>query len=227
MAAIGQTLSFLVVQFRILIDDTSESRFSDVRIAAIFNVAELDVLNDVRRFGWRHNLGKISDTDPWTIKADTQEISIALENIALIDVPYLVRRAETNNTSIVPIMEFEKALVSQYPAVYFRFQAHPTTPLTFLGYYRKVVSDMKFTIYFFTDISVDFNQNTYAGTDTTDLIPKAFNNLLLYKALALAETSDTTRASIFDARYNNQLDSISEIVGSRSDAVVDVYNDCY
>lgn len=224
MAASGQLLSFLVVQFRILIDDVGETRFSDVQIAALFNVAELDVINDVRIHGWNHKLEKTSETDPKTILANTQEVTLGLSNLALLDVPYIVKRAETNDTSIIPIFTQEAALKSQQPVVYFRYTAD-STPITYLGYYRKVSSDMKFTIQYYVDIVVDFNQSTYAGTDTTEFVPKAFNNLLLYKALALASSSDNNRASTFDARYAQTLSSIIQVLGPKLTEVVDVYGD--
>lgn len=210
----GTVASILVYQFRLLIDDVAGSRFTDLNITNFLNVAEVDVINELREVGWDFARENSEDA---TILADTQEVALTVSNTAYS--PIMVRRNETNDETLIPLVPHKTALKSTHPVCYFIFRSTQFL----LGYYRKVSSAMKFTVFFVNEVIPDFSNETYNASEATSNLPGSYSNLILYGALALASTTDTNRAGIFDARYTRALINARNIVGPGLEQVVDVY----
>ncbi len=205
------------LQFRLLIDDVNSSRFTDEQVNAFYNMAETDVQNDLRDHGWDLRLSNNEDV---TIPSGSQEAIVSATALGY-GVPLWVRRNETNDKSVIPVLTERDAVKSLYPAVYIKGSASNFS----LGYYVEAESDLKFTVFFTNDATGKFSFTTYDENDVGINIPATYTNLIIYRACALASSTDKNKVSIWDGRYQQVLRAAIGFAGILSDQVTDVYDD--
>lgn len=209
----------MITKFRMLIDDISESRFDDDQINLLFSVATTDVINELMTYGYDHGL-IYENSLAMTISSGDEYVDGWSPN-GLFLYPLAVRRNETDNDSYVKLKPKQLSITGEEESVWFEtiHDAGPFGRPDFrLGYYRKATQDMRFTMIGVIQTSV--------STDLGSVIqaPSNVHNLILYKALSIASSSDTDKASVWEGHYAKNLAAFGQVAHLKYDQVADVYD---
>lgn len=212
----GATAGYFNLQFRLLMDDVNSSRFTDIQINQLIVMSTQDVKNAMRAMGWDMDFSNNEDV---TISSGSQEQAMSVSAIGY-GFPLWVRRNETNDKSVIQVMREIDAVKSIEPVVYITYSGSAWR----LGYYKEATQDLKFTVFFTNDTNVSFSLTTYDENQINYHLPYTYSNLILYRACALASSTDSKARTIWDNRYIQVLQDAVSFMGPRQDRVMDVYD---